>query len=145
MKWKRYSYWFILPYCSTAKFLTIRSHSPFNLIVQIYKCRLSILWMRWMCEDVVVDVLYILFVEIRWQSISIEWQNVLPALKLLHKLFIWSTFWKNDLLKKTFVVSKIGTMRFSMAHVRMNVAPCYKAYQSNFHPRAFSINKLLLY
>ena len=82
MKWKRYSYWFFLPYCSKAKFLTIRSHSPFNLIVQIYKCRLSILWMRWMCEDAVVDTLY---VEIRWQSIGIEWQNVLLALKWLHK------------------------------------------------------------
>ena len=33
-----------------------------------------------MCEDAIVDALYVLFVEIRWQSIGIEWQNVLPAL-----------------------------------------------------------------
>ena len=87
------------------------------------------------------DALYVLFVDIRWQSIGIEWQNVIPALKWLHKLqFIWSTFWKNDLLKEAFVVSKIGNMRFSMAHVRMNIAPCYWAYQTNFYPRTFTIS-----
>ena len=89
MKLKRYSYWVFLPYCSTAKFLTIRSHSPFNLIAQIYKCRLTILWMRWMCEDAVVDTLYVLCVEIRWQSIGIEWLNEIPASKMTAQIIVY--------------------------------------------------------
>ena len=45
--------------------------------------------MRWMCEDAVVDSLYVLCVEIRWQSIGIEWLNEIPASKMTAQIIVY--------------------------------------------------------